>query len=874
MLPNTPKLLKAYGTRVSEVLSSPDINPQGTQEHGPFQAFIGADCTSVWAAATCGPASIGVLLFASMLARAWDASEATAAWVQLVLERQKQVRANIEENRIVHPYSLAAAEQEIGRRELQNWDASARSWLRRADVCMTVSQTQFRLVMDNLAMPYTSSGTDYEKMTTAWIRSMEVVERLLDNLPQQVCDKAVLLAISSWHLYPDLVVFQQEARKIPFKDALFPAAGILSLGLEYKGPSDNVMRWSLALSHLRYYGDPVTVYSNENQSRVQIHQLWLVALGAIFREWGVSYANFDRATGWFRDLHAVLTNPSLQARRPELSFIVRLCSAVASLDKTNPNADGGLIRYGWRRATKFLGGADKMMPSPFFGLCNPHLMDAMTKATDVDCGITYLRGIASQLQLQDHEAIISYTGELEDGPVYEEFATGFPIEWSTGHPFEQAAHGKLKTHVRWLHLDLKGKQMTEALLTQLDQKRRNIEQAGELCYTCREADIPYVVMGAARRYYCRWKNPPGMRGARFPVEFAPVLSLRDEGASGFRLWVTSEYMHYNSPMSRWLMSLRVLEVAQDVYQQLPGATVSLRIVEQDLLKAKWLPPAFQKPLEWDNHSISFARVAGTPASVYLDAMTRAASFACIAMFESGHLNINPEQLNEVIALCSEDSIFVTGLLLSDPCVQGSRSHIRHLVGNVGHSGMVLMVSPLEPRTRTREHNPRLVEHRPYDKAADKFCGTSLHLSFTTWKMPLDWQNTGEIDQQVFLLESVVSVQDNGKWVADIDVIEMEKFCPDVIEKFCGDMNCMSKMVEGLPDLVSIDSWEEFLDNPPCTGVLRARKNWMARLAAAAILVQQGKGHSAAIIGDESICWNCVSNLYSNPEPHLPQIILF
>lgn len=325
----------------------------------------------------------------------------------------------------------------------------------------------------------------------------------------------------------------------------------------------------------------------------------------------------------------------------------------------------------------------------------------------------------------------------------------------------------------------------------------------------------------------------------------------------------------------WLVPLRALEVAQGLYEQLPGATVSVRLIEQDLLKAKWLPPPIRSILDNKSPLDSFTAAAETPVSVFLEAMTRAASFACIIMFESGQFNIDPDQLNEVIALCSEDSIFVAGILLTDPGVKKDGACIRHLVGNIGQPGMALMVSPIQPRIRAIDHNPLLVKHGSYDgSATDSFRETSLHLSFTTWKMPLDWHNTGEIDQEIFLLESVVAVQDNGKWVADIDVLELEKNCPDVIEHFNCDQDCMSDIVESHEDLVSIDSWEELLDLPPCTGVLRAKGNWVARLAAAAVLAQQENDNRAVIVGVEKICWRCLESTYAEPEPHMPQLIIF
>ncbi|CRK24238.1 hypothetical protein BN1708_013889 [Verticillium longisporum] len=134
VIPDTPNLIKAYGKRVSEILALPKVNPQGTDEDGPFRPFIGADCTSIWAAATSGSPSIGVLLLACMLADAWDAKTAISIWVELIDERKEQIQAQQKDNKMLSLQTLAAARQEFARAELASWDASVRSWIRRAGV--------------------------------------------------------------------------------------------------------------------------------------------------------------------------------------------------------------------------------------------------------------------------------------------------------------------------------------------------------------------------------------------------------------------------------------------------------------------------------------------------------------------------------------------------------------------------------------------------------------------------------------------------------------------------------------------------------------------------------------------------------------------
>lgn len=70
-LPHVPHLMSAYGLRVSEISKNPRFNPQGGDSDGPFADLIGADGTSIWAAATSGKGALEVDLLACILARTW-----------------------------------------------------------------------------------------------------------------------------------------------------------------------------------------------------------------------------------------------------------------------------------------------------------------------------------------------------------------------------------------------------------------------------------------------------------------------------------------------------------------------------------------------------------------------------------------------------------------------------------------------------------------------------------------------------------------------------------------------------------------------------------------------------------------------------------
>lgn len=78
--------------------------------------------------------------------------------------------------------------------------------------------------------------------------------------------------------------------------------------------------------------------------------------------------------------------------------------------------------------------------------------------------------------------------------------------------------------------------------------------------------------------------------------------------------------------------------------------------------------------------------------------------------------------------------------------------------------------------------------------------------------------------------------------------------------------------EGM-DVRVLDSWRDILTPPRRTAIVRAHQNWSARLAAVVLLIQQGKGHTFAVLGHEPLCWKCLKDIFREPEPHLPEILI-
>lgn len=266
-------------------------------------------------------------------------------------------------------------------------------------------------------------------------------------------------------------------------------------------------------------------------------------------------------------------------------------------------------------------------------------------------------------------------------------------------------------------------------------------------------------------------------------------------------------------------SLRSLEEATNIYNSLDGATISSSIVERGLCDVKW------------------ATTSRSPC------VTRSMVFSCIAMMETGKISLDAQHLEQVFALSSGNSLFVSTRLLADPYDEVADSSVTRIVGNVGRPGVNLLIPPAaSPLTRSLSTSFRAVTYAPFNgEREDNFKGTTLHLSFTTHKFPLDYGVAGIVDHQVFFVESVISVHDSGQWVGDLDTLETFSISSEHRvriprrrhQKSCTHPEGMvSSTLDGI---TSLDTWEEVLDTNPGVNIIRAHKNWPARLAASVML---------------------------------------
>jgi hypothetical protein len=995
-IPSTVALFKAYGTRVSEISTSIAINSQESdkEQHGIFANQVGADSASIWAAVTSGPGAIAVHLLACMLARLFTDSEATSVWVELVENQKANIMNEQSADEIYsrqHDAAIMAAQQQLSRTDLANWDASARAWLQSADHVKARQHKQMMLILESAQVPVNTESSTFKSVMLAWSSALTAMDNLIRGMPQQVRNGAALLGISSWHMYPDMVVLGGEAVEIAQNDQLFGDTTVLTLGIQTTGQQS--VSWSLPLARLQYYGSPIraTRSAGADNTRITQDQFAFVVIGCILAGWrdSLGWEDFrctlEEFITWIQRLshYMRLSAPNRGDTKAEKeeenvdllyglkfspSWFRYLCAAAQrfrdsdDLDKrfaVKLTALGGRQSGFWSLSSK---------PPPMFGISALSTLLPLLKNDWIR--IALLRKYSARVLSENHhEYIIRYRSR--EGLPYE-FATPLPVEeineqlslrevvhraplrWSISNasitlgesndggsaakysgkfsnknnekkqrPSTRwsSYHGSVvlgetdkirESHSRWLLLsktqlneicDESDKDNKKFFKTydSLHRRMTSVLEAGEKCFAAMQIngnseknmeivfstgeDFVHSAKNLRERSIRRLDNANTSRIRRAHLQYlvgadelAALCSMTKEARSSELVdyvsmqeldhFLTLERMSRSDPIEtkkpkRQLLGAKNLvpaaqseinlieacEAAARIYKLLPNATLSTQILSQQLRDAKWIP-AKQK------------------GEVFL---TRAQTFACILMFDSGVCNLEPEIFGNVMAISSGSSLYIAGPLLCDPFEQPGETEVRRVVGNIGRSGVSLLIPPPRPRMREAElENWRQINHSIYNGTAENcFSHTSIHLSFTEYVMPLKLNNddTHMIDRPVNLVETLVQVLDCGKWVADLDILEAlnsditRVVCRGQIGSRAGEHVANTAFQKFLkcsgvkpPFLTAIDTWDELLD-PPKQGTIitRAHGNWLARLGITAVCKELG---FQIIVLPKEVCWPC------------------
>lgn len=135
---------------------------------------------------------------------------------------------------------------------------------------------------------------------SAWTTALETIERLFKGLPQSITEGSIMLALTSWHLYPDMFVLTSNSPLVRQGDSLFPHGTLITLGQSGRPPdADCDVFWSLPLAYLKYYGDPIprTKSLGEGTSRLSFSEFMLVNLflGSVLANWGGLWSRDKRS---------------------------------------------------------------------------------------------------------------------------------------------------------------------------------------------------------------------------------------------------------------------------------------------------------------------------------------------------------------------------------------------------------------------------------------------------------------------------------------------------------------------------------------------------------------------------------------------------
>ncbi|KAI4192232.1 MAG: hypothetical protein LQ346_004411 [Caloplaca aetnensis] len=929
--PAVPCLTKAYGTRASEIAQVLSLDDQGRRSYGVFASHAGPDATSLWAAATSGGSAISIHLLACLLARIWDAPQAISIWVEIIKKRKEEVNAEFEESNIGHIATLQAARQDLARAQIAEWDDSARAWLRSANEVKKKQQTQLMLIIDNVQVPVNGERDTYASVMDAWKNSLTQMEALVKGVSQKAVSGEILLALSAWHLFPDLMVVTPSVTHVRQNDAVFHLGGILTLGLPTPSSDEHGIHWSLPLAHLRHYGAPVVSsrsISSESGSRLNVQELLQATLGSLLQSWGKAGKDTARAAKWMSSMFRMMTEATrldhslslLTTGVAEHSWFVLLSGAAnrytesMGLERQHNNK---LISLGRKQAKTFLG-----TPSaPLFGMLeHGRFVSLITNEEDK---IAHLRTIAMHLAqkmpLDSSKILIRYKHRLSDSRWVYEYATAIPLPMANKkRKVDRSDTARPKSHCRWLYSGCQAdySRIPSDLLHWFSEREDRDPQSAWrdhcdfMVSTHDEADFEErrrILEAAAGETVFR-------REEQFLADIFPDVGIYccdpgDDVSCLLRAWYTSVYgaiddaalfvsqqqqVHYliqaelssetiaaemyslaegdkldslktslelemffrygRVDVDPHLRSLKALSTAARLYSRFSHASVDVGILQQSLYQAGWTSACSGQR----NFAVDGQR--GTPEALQPYKLSDEQAFACLAMFESGSYDINPNKLRDVIAMCSGHSIFFRAALLADPSEPTPLGDIQDLLGNIGRSGIAFLVLPETPLCQEKSLDDwPYIEHNEFDGSLqDNFKVTSLHLSFTEAETPLGVNILGSRDQEVFVLETLFSVYDDGRWIADLNFSHLFDPRPPSDAQVTWIPACTvphhAETPDWRPRMICVDSWLGLINAPEeRVSLLRAHRNWQARLAASSISL--ALGHDTIILPNE-ICWHC------------------
>ncbi|KAK5664008.1 hypothetical protein OQA88_222 [Cercophora sp. LCS_1] len=831
--PPTLNLFRAYGLRVSEIAEAIENTTEPETAGSVFAEHSGFDGTSIWAAATTSPAAIQVQLLACMLARVWNAPEATSVWVELVKERRAEVTSRFSNNETVPiPTLYAAGQADIPRSSLAEWDASARAWLKTADNVKDRDQKRLILLVADLTLGVNNEMTLYSSVLSAWKSALESVEKLVSGMPQSINSGPSLLALSSWHLYPDILMIGSKIAEHRFKDALVAPGGILTVGLNYKNKEEPTgVFWSLSLAHMNYYGHPIRSESrlDLDTCRITFQQFAQAFWAGVLQRSDIVRNRTAMGARLFTSISECLQRVSrsesaAESVRKRCGVILRdrcywfniLASAAYDYLAAQGDQDDiihKLVETGRRRAARgFMGGSGD------------------TSFLDIISTDWLLQGIRSQeTRVEFLRRFISPDAHPMSSLIIYDNDSGLVV--TTGRPMHRP-DGTVG-HKSWIATNNgqlpPGSASPADVVSDLQSLHFQYSPLGDDRFT-----ILYGSDESSKTLSTYQLETGSLETAAIYQDVSQQTRLRDLTLEDIIWCFESDAIDPNN-LLEFIDNLRgpessvyvALSVAAQIYRILPTATVSVKTLYKPFGSTCW--------------ANQFARPGqGTATSPEPDGVT---ALACVAFME-GCFDLEPSSLRNVFAVAFEDSIYVlmrVGVLefaiscafllifpvqlVCDPWDQPRPFELKKITGNVGRPGLTLMLPPDE--VIMRNHDPaswRAVSTTLFNGQQENyFSSTSMHLSFTKYQIPFVAGNRRQIiDTQVHFVETVISVHDSGVWVGDVDILKAfrSEHCLRLDEDHDCDEESPGQEMPKIGDVISVESWHDILDPPPRQFVFR------------------------------------------------------
>ncbi|KAJ5769163.1 hypothetical protein N7520_003722 [Penicillium odoratum] len=574
---------------------------------------------------------------------------------------------------------------------------------------------------------------------------------------------------------------------------------------------------------------------------------------------------------------------------------------VFSADDNEKNTASQLMRYGSNYGRSWIGNTSSSISS-LFGLAN--LSSLLWTITTPAARIQLLRDICVKNHLSPSDYMIRFrTSEKEWAytSITEESET---VHWGKKRKWDQYAsqdmgsvkileippdetwafvaglealrghvQAQIQEHIAWdaLYKDFK-KNEDEPDTFGTYQKLYSELLEDEPSYGDRTVifDLVFGQHNLAAVYARRTVQSPRKQIFSSTVPLTMVQDLLDRNLLNLDTLASRLSHHFETEQTAHGNSLLALGRVLHYYKcHLPQATVSMGVIKNKLNSWVWSQSVVNELDILDTLAEQQARAGNLPVSIYPSLLPRESAFAAILQFESGTIDVDTSDLTAVLAVSSGSSLFIAEELLHDPTlrVDAPQYAISHLTGNIGKAGIALLIPP--PELNIREHDLerwQFVNHNPFDGklSGGEFEGTSLHLSFTGWEGPLTLGPSRYRGMDAYFVETLVSVNDGGQWVGDLDILKGLKHLK-IQNSSTDKKKCLHDpgfSAAGVK-MVSIDCWEEILDPPAGFLVLRSSPDingtgywqWMVRLAAVGIAASRNYQCICLPVGD--FCWTCV-----------------